>query len=241
MKDKYEFERAERDPVFELRWQSKLKKALDEAVGEDIRNEVMEGAEELSPSSSDEEVIDWTRGAMGRLEALVDEEKEKEIMAACACQYPRERLEHMREKYAETGDLSLVHGMLQEQFLTATKGFLGLDEEQLEDIERRGWGVAGVRKGDTIIATKMPFQFHEYFKAEDPQERRYRYCHCPRVREIIRAGGEPVSNTYCYCGAGFYKGIWEYILQRPVRVEVLESVLGGDDLCMIAIHPSPDT
>jgi len=67
------------------------------------------------------------------------------------------------------------------------------------------------------------------------------YCHCPRVRELIITGGESFSTTYCYCGAGFYKEIWEHILQRPVRVEVLESVLGGDDLCRIAIHLSPDT
>jgi len=53
----------------------------------------------------------------------------------------------------------------------------------------------------------MPFQFHGFFEATDPKERRYMYCHCPRVRELIRMGGEPFSTTYCYCGAGFYKGI----------------------------------
>jgi len=42
--------------------------------------------------------------------------------------------------------------------------------------------------------------------------------------------------TYCYCGAGFYKGIWEEILQEPVEVEVLESVLKANEVCKIAIH-----
>lgn len=60
----------------------------------------------------------------------------------------------------------------------------------------------------------------------------------PKVRELIRAVVEPLSKTYCYCGAGFYKGIWEYILQRPVMVEVFKSALHGDDLCRIAIHLS---
>ena len=41
---------------------------------------------------------------------------------------------------------------------------------------------------------------------------------------------------YCYCGAGFYKGIWETILGEQVRVEVLESVMMGGDVCKIAIH-----
>jgi predicted hydrocarbon binding protein len=53
-------------------------------------------------------------------------------------------------------------------------------------------------------------------------------------------GGEPIPVTYCYCGAGFYKGIWEYILQRPVRVEVRESVLKGDDVCRIIVHLPED-
>ena len=196
----------------------------------------MEKAEKLASGMNDEEVIEWTREAINRLEALVEEEKRREVLTGCACQYHKQRLEHLREKYAETKDLDLVHRMLQEQFLSTTRAFLELDEEQLNDIKQRGWGVAGLRKGDTIIATKMPFEFHEYFKAATTEERRYRYCHCQRIREVIKTGGESISTTYCYCGAGFYKGIWEYILQRPVKVKVLKLVLQGDDICRIAIH-----
>jgi len=87
--------------------------------------------------------------------------------------------------------------MLQEQLLSTTRAFLELDEEQLNEIKRRGWGVASLRKGDTIIATKMPFEFHEYFEAATPEERRYRYCHCQRIREVIKTGEEPISTTYC--------------------------------------------
>lgn len=240
MTDKYEFERAERDTGFELRWRNKFSKALDGVVGEDARRKVMEGAEVLMEESSSGEVIEWTREAMSRLEELTDEGERNEIMTECACQYPKERLEHLRKKYAETGDLKLVHGMLQEQFLTTTKGFLGLDEEQLENIKNWGWGVAGVLKGNTIIATKMPYEFHKYFEAASPEEKRYRFCHFQGVRGTMMKG-ETFPVIYCYCGAGFYKGIWEHILQRPVRVEVLESVLQGDDVCRIAIHLPPDT
>ncbi len=54
------------------------------------------------------------------------------------------------------------------------------------------------------------------------------------MRDALRLR-EPLSRTYCYCGAGFYKGIWEEILQVPVEVEVLESVLAGGEVCRIAI------
>jgi predicted hydrocarbon binding protein len=55
------------------------------------------------------------------------------------------------------------------------------------------------------------------------------------LREAIRAG-MTMSGTYCYCGAGWYKQLWEGILGQPVRIEVLKSVLQGDDRCTFAIH-----
>ena len=69
----------------------------------------------------------------------------------------------------------------------------------------------------------------------DPEKKRQVYCHCPRVRDALKTG-VTISPAYCYCGAGFYKGIWEEILQAPVEVEVLKSVLKGDQVCTIAIH-----
>jgi hypothetical protein len=90
--------------------------------------------------------------------------------------------------------------------------------------------------GDTIIATKIPKSGYlvEYMRETDPKTKRQYYCHCPRIRDALKSGAA-ISPTYCYCGAGFYRGIWEEILGRPVQVELLESVLQGDDVCKIAI------
>jgi predicted hydrocarbon binding protein len=50
-------------------------------------------------------------------------------------------------------------------------------------------------------------------------------------------GEDPrLPQTYCYCGAGFYQGIWEKVLDEPVQVEVLESVMTGGDVCQIAVE-----
>jgi len=235
MVDAYDPKRQGPTPEFERQWLAKFKNCIGKVAGETVSNEVLVGSEEL-PGLSGKEVNDWTRKAMDRLEALVDEESLFEIMTGCACQYPRTGLKQFREKYAETGDLKLVHGMLQEQFIASSREFLKLNDEEVENIEKWGWGVAGVLQGDRIIATKMPFEFHEYFKAENQNEKRFRFCHCPRIRKTIKDGAEPISESYCYCGAGFYKGIWEYILDEPVNVEVLETVLNGGDVCRIAVH-----
>jgi predicted hydrocarbon binding protein len=227
---------------FERGWLSKFSRILEKITGKETRDKIMKGSENLSDESSREEVITWSKKAMEKLDALVDEEKRITIMTGCACQYSRSDLEEMREAYQKTKDIDTDHRMLQEQFVSFLKNVLELDDECVEDSVNRGWGSAGIKKGTTIIATKIPKSgyLEEYLKEEDPDKKRALYCHCPRVRDAIKTGTD-ISPTYCYCGAGFYKGIWEYITQKPVKVQVLQSVLQGDEVCKIAIHLSPDT
>ena len=139
--------------------------------------------------------------------------------------------------YEETGDIDKVHGMLRDKFESFLRDTMGLDEEIIRTVMDRGWGLAGIKQGDTIIATKIPKSgnLEAYLQETDPEKRRRLYCHCPRIREVLTSS-EPFPAVYCYCGAGFYKGIWEEILQRSVTVEVLESVLAGHQACKIAIH-----
>lgn len=127
--------------------------------------------------------------------------------------------------------------MLQEQFESFLRNTLGLDDALVAEIVRRGWGAAGVKQGHTIVATKIPKSGYlvQYMQETDPEKKRQYYCHCPRIRDVLKTSST-LSPTYCYCGAGFYKGIWEEILQQPVEVEVLETILKGDDVCKIAIY-----
>ena len=235
--DKHDFEKGGMRPGFEKQWLSKLNRYLKECIPEEA--EVIPGEAGHGDEGAGLRVVEWTRVLLDRLEAA-DPDRAKDVLAGCACHYPKPRLDEMRRVYAGTGDLKRVHAMLQDQFLETTRDFLSLDGEEIEGIEERGWGVAGVLRGDTIIATKMPFDWPSYWAEEDPDLRRFHYCHCPRVRDLIRRGDEPLSKTYCYCGAGFYKGIWEYILGKPVEVEVLETVMQGDDVCRIAVRLPED-
>jgi hypothetical protein len=222
---------------FEQAWLAKFSTCLDEAAGEETRQQVMAGSEALSAQSSSEEVIAWTQGAMERLGMLVDEGTASQVMTGCACQYPKQGLQAARQAYEETGDLVAVHRMLQAQFEAFLRNSLELKEEHVEEVVSRGWGLAGILDGDRIFATKIPKSGYlaAYMEESDPEKRRQYYCHCPRVREVLETH-ESLPVTYCYCGAGFYKGIWEEILREPVEVEVLESVLGGDEVCSIAVY-----
>jgi predicted hydrocarbon binding protein len=222
---------------FERAWLAKFSRCLEEIAGEAVRDQVMAGSDDLTSGSSREDVIAWTKQAMARLESLVDEEKRRTIMTGCACQYPKAGLKEAKRVYQETRDVDRVHRMLQEQFESFLRDTLALEDEMVQQVVSRGWGLAGVKQGSTILATKIPKSGYlvEYLQETDPEKRRQIYCHCPRVRDALKRG-EKLPLTYCYCGAGFYKGIWEEILGRPVEVEVVKSVLHGDDVCTVAVH-----
>jgi hypothetical protein len=74
-----------------------------------------------------------------------------------------------------------------------------------------------------------------YLAESDPTLKRYYYCHCPWAREAVKSG-ENVAPIFCNCSAGFHKKPWEGALGQKIQVEVLESVLQGDDRCRFAIH-----
>lgn len=226
---------------FDLAWMEKFRTYLDETVGEEIRDVVIQDGENLSAESSRLEVIEWTQQAMERLDSLADERTSHSILSACACQYPKSNLQDIKAVYAATKDIDRVHAMFQEQFESFLRNTIHVSEEMLAEIVDRGLGSAGIKQGNTIISTKIPKSgtLIEYMNETDPEIRRQIYCHCPRVRDAVK-DNLMISTIYCYCGAGFYKAIWEEILQQPVEVEVLESVLSGGDVCKIAIHLPDD-
>ena len=227
---------------FERAWQQKLSRAVEAEAGEDARRLVLEGSEDLDAGADRPTVIGWTQQAMERLIEAVEPARRRAIVTSCACRYPVDNLQDARDAYAETGSIEAAHVILQDMFRHFLLDVLGLDEAVAGDVIGRGWGLAGVVEGSTVIATKIPKSGNlaAYLQESDPLRRRQLYCHCPRVRDVLAVGESrwprEVAATYCMCGAGFYKGIWEEIVQAPVRVELLESVLKGDEVCKVAVH-----
>ena len=222
---------------FERYWQNKLTRGVDQHLGEGTRQEILKDGEKLSDESPAGEKITWTCQALDRLAEVTDGKTRQEILAQCACHYPVEDLQGVKVAYQENGDVDGAISMLQDKFEYFLRETLELEEELIKIILAQGWGLAGVRDGNRITATKIPKSgfLRQYFNEDDPLQKRRYYCHCPRVRDGIE--NEPVLPlTYCYCGAGFYKGIWEEILEEPVEVEMLESVIQGDEVCKIVVH-----
>jgi hypothetical protein len=223
---------------FERFWLEKLRGRLEVDLGPEAAAELMSGSESLSDESSEEERTAWTGKLLERLADAAGETAAREIMLGCACLPPRARLEEARKVYAGTGSVESARQVLERDFRDFLTSGLGLDEGTAEEIVARGWGMAGAIRDGSVVATKIPKSgsLRDYLAETDPEGRRALYCHCPRVRHLVGSGRE-LPELYCYCGGGFYRFIWEYVLDGPVQVELLASVMGGDDVCSFAVTP----
>ena len=77
----------------------------------------------------------------------------------------------------------------------------------------------------------------EFLEAEDGKAKRYHYCHCGWVRDSLKKSDkEQVSPTFCNCSGGWHKVPFEGIFEQSLEVDVVKSVLKGDEICTFAIH-----
>lgn len=61
-------------------------------------------------------------------------------------------------------------------------------------------------------------------------------CYCSLLRGLPKEMS--VSIAYCHCSKAFVQNLWESVLEQPVKVELLQSVVSGDSECKFAIHLS---
>lgn len=194
---------------------------IDEHGGPGVSDRVLEGGERLADASPEERAA-WSRLAMERLAELVPDASSREkIMSGRACvfveEFGEEPLLELRKIYRETGGVDAVF------------------EAMARDPEKHS---RPYREGNVVYETKAPADAEAFANAKTPQERRVAYCHCPLAR--AGAATSPAPEPYCCCGGGWYGGIWEFIVERPVRVELLRSVMRGDEDCTFAVHLPPE-
>ncbi|MFW9995828.1 MAG: GyrI-like domain-containing protein [Candidatus Odinarchaeota archaeon] len=204
-------------------WNRLFSENLNRVLGEKARKEVMQGIEKLTFESTIAERFQWTRGAVERLDNLADEDQKYDILSSCAHVFPSAPIEKARTVYEtvkkQTGDsLKAVDAVIEH-----------MDEDNAF--------VRPQREGRIIYDTKNPAYPQDYEKATTDIERRKAACFCPTVRHHFDEG---MSDTYCYCGSGWCRRQWELITGKPVRIDVVQSVLKGDSVCQFAIHLPDD-
>ena len=212
-------------PMLLPKWLERFEESLERFAGDDIRREVLAGSEAISPRSDTDEKIAWVKGTMERLDAAVpDADTRREIVCRCAHIYPASQIRKLKNKYDELGGLDPFMAWLEED-----PGYEGAP--YYRDPERGD---------DVIFIDKAPQEAAKHKEATDPVVKRASACHCPIIKATILAG-EEISPTFCNCGAGWFKPLWEAILERPVKITCEESVLQGHDRCKFAIYLSEES
>jgi effector-binding domain-containing protein len=195
-------------------WDRLLSEGAQKVLGAEACRKLMQDIESITPASTFEEYMGWIQGAMQRLDGLTDDEDRKcRLVSHCAHVFPQERIDHLRGIYQQDGLDQVLREMYSDHF----------------------WYEKPVRHQNMIYMRKNPFNPDGYEQAATPAGRRKAYCHCPFVHPYLDEIPSRLSPTFCYCGAGWYRRLWEGILGQPVRIEQVETLLRGGDQCRFTI------
>ena len=208
-----------------MKWIDKFVGSIDEYAGEAVRKEVFKITGKLKSNPNPSQRAIWIKKAMETLEGLVDEETMKKILTAtCPHNYPKGRIQKLKKKYEKLGDIDKLIEIMKND--RSWKGTSYYDNP--------------VRKGNSIYITKVARDPQAYQSAKTDRDKKLAYCHCPWIKASI-SEQEKVTPLFCYCATGWDKQLWEGILDKPVKVEVVKSLLKGDECCTHVIHLPSDT
>ena len=200
-------------------WNTLLGEHTARVLGDEVAAGVMSGVGEIGIDATVDERFRWVKAAVERIDAVATESQRYDVLSSCAHVFPEAQVRKLRDIYvatkSETGDgLRAVDAVLD---------FMGADP---------GWGDRPRREGRVIYSTKKPRDQAAYDKAKTDADRRKAYCFCPLVRDRLDDG---MSTTFCYCGSGWFRRQWEFATGLPVSIEIVRSVLKGDDACEFAV------
>ncbi len=222
-----------------------LAKELYEIVGEEKGQEILKGIEFPVLGTLSEEKPPITKKVVERLLENVDEKNCHKILISNLHGIPKESYKQQRENFLKAKN---VDEYLQERFANFIKRLekhrdeqtlfytQEIDDEVIDFIKKNQQIESGVRKGNIIYAEKVPYMTKQFINETDEKMKQYYYCHCSWVREALKTGEIKVPSKFCDCSAGYYKNQWDVILDQPVDVEVIETILDGHSRCLFAIH-----
>ncbi|MFX1473511.1 MAG: hypothetical protein ACFFBM_13465 [Promethearchaeota archaeon] len=220
-----------------------LRERLGEAVGEAKRDEVFEGIEApLGMPSTEKPKV--TKAVLDRMKELVDPEDCKKALVGTAHGIPKEWYKQEREKFLAAKDIDEYIAKKRENAIAELEKHRDectlfynqeITDEVVEFVKSRPDMLSGMRDGDKIVHTKIPYLAKEYLAETDERKKRYYACHCAWARETIMDDEIDVPASFCYCSGGFTKQPWEVALDQQLEVKMVKSVLKGDMECTFAI------
>jgi len=222
-----------------------LSNKIIEVLGEEKRNEIFIGIDLPQIVLNNNEKPSLTKKVMDRMDTLIDKQTCQEIMGSGLHKLQKDGLIRLRKKFLEEKNLDTYLETQRKGFLNrleqlAKEGSLfftqPVDDQVIEYIRNNPTTEYGVREGNKIIISKIPYNTKLYLNESDKRLKGYYYCHCPWVRGAIKKGDFHISPTFCHCSAGWYKQKWDVIFDQPVKVDLVDTVLKGDMRCTFTVH-----
>ena len=225
--------------------QPNLYKKVGDVFGESVRDEAFAGVGvSVLGVLPPEKPFDMFP-VIDRLIGLVGYAAMEQLLSACLRDLPDEYFMDERAKYIKAGDIDIYlkkkHQALVKLLQKCQqKGELFFSQEVTDDVvqyvKNNPEIESGVREGNLLYITKIPYNTMEFLTETDPTMKRYYACHCPWAREAIKTEVIQINPIFCYCSGGFSKKPWEIIFGQTLRVDLLELVLKGDFRCRFAVH-----
>jgi hypothetical protein len=221
---------------------------IGKTFGEQVQNDIYNGFGILSFETPQYEKARYMHTILGRLENRVGSDACKKLLATSLRNLPDVYYLSDKEEYLQCKDINEYLERRRQAFLSELEnckrdGAPFYSQEVTDEVInflRSIPEIRGARQGNVIYEIKEPYQTKQYLAETDPVLKRYYACHCPWVREAIKRGDVKLIATFCNCSAGYHKRPWEVIFRQPLKAEVVESVLNGDDRCQFAIYLPED-
>jgi len=222
-----------------------LSNKIKEVLGEEKRNEVFTGIDlpKIALINKDKPVI--TKKVMDRMDSLIEKKTRQEIMGSGLHKLQEDGLIRLRKKFLEEKNLDTFLESQRKGFLNRMEQLAReksmfftqpVDKQVLEYLKNNPTTEYGVREGDKLIISKIPYNTKLYLTEDDKNLKKYYYCHCPWVREALKKDDIHISSTFCHCSAGWYKQKWDVIFNQPVKVDMIDTILSGAMQCTFAVH-----
>ncbi len=217
---------------------------LAKIAGKAARGRVFRDVEMPPLGSPQESYPRVTKMVLDRMEAELPARTCREIMTWNYHNIPVEAFKESKERFEKAASIDEYLKGEHERLVEELEGCMEegrpwfeqeITPEVVEFVRGNQEICTGIRRGDKVYKTKIPYAPRQFLKEKDPTMRKYYSCHCQLVRTALRDGRPRIPATFCYCSAGFEKLHFDAIFGEPMDVELLETPLKGDARCRFAI------
>ncbi|HUW89915.1 MAG TPA: hypothetical protein VMV43_05280 [Candidatus Nanopelagicaceae bacterium] len=241
---KYDFITETIDIVESYNAMDTLFSRIAEIHGEQMRNEIFRGLVIPPLGVHPEKKPNFTKNIMKRLEDNLGKEDTIALLSPCLHGRPPDDIEGDKKILAELGIdgflLKKHHDLIERLEKHRDEGTLEfaqiVDDEVIEFV-RNNQMLVGIRKGNTIYTSKVPYQTKKFLTAKDKKMEKFYLCYCPWIRGALKEGTDnEILKNFCHCSAGWYKLYWDQIFEQSIIVDPIKTGLYGDLECSFAVH-----